>query len=979
MLVLGFLFALVPNVQDVPPRFLERTLAAYEALDRGELPRAKQLFEANLERFPSHANSAYALACIEARSGNVAPALDRLARAVESGWADADVALWDEDLKTLRGEERFDTLLATMHAFPRDADPVARLEWTAPTVWPEFSTNGSRVACRGASSALFDACTGELIAAIPCERGVKELSFAPGGSLLAVTSNDGTTRYWNSLDGRREPDVGKMEFRQAQAQGERRASDGRARSVHTCSDATLLTASVTERCRRFAAGDFDGWRASDGSHVLSFGLDAEFRTVGVLYEGFTGSELVRFDVVGGPPFRGGFTASGRFAWWTSGGLRGLYVVDASPGGACHELRNSYPELQRVVADGERDELVTIDDDRLDRWDLERRQVVRSVPLPSIGSLGTARVSPDGRYFASIRNGEVLRVLDVLAMKELWSLPATRFGRWDYGAAFTPDGERLAVPAGGRLTLFETRTGRELGTLGAPRLGLRAVSLHPDGTRMVVACESGDLRVVELATARTLATWRVHAAPIDTCRFLGDAARLLVGWSDGVIAILDGESGATLHRIDRAGDASWNDLSATSDGRRVLTSVGDRKHELLDAETGEVLARLASTSWLSPVAFDEQGGHLAAERGAGVIGLWSLETGAPVRREFTTGDIVHALSFSPDGKLLACGTEDNGLFLWRVEDGALVLHHDVPDLFAREDPDALDKSFAVQRVEFEPDGRSILFTTGDLLAARRLRIATGEETTLYDTMGGPGAMVAHPSASGTRLFVYGSGEHESVLDAETGTPLLRLHEVLSWVDGTSDDRWVVGTVDRRVRVFGRTLNEGYTYVPFEGGDWIAETESLHCAGTAEALRWAVVVGGDETYPFASFAAQLLDPKRVRAAAAGVSVRPAQLGTPPSVRAVGEAIRSIGALDDSVEFEVDVASPAGFGDCEAELDGKPVDEMRELFASLEVSGEPSRVAIATHRERTREPNELRLVFYDRTGIGSRPLRMRFVPEP
>ncbi|MCC6406436.1 MAG: hypothetical protein IT453_04680 [Planctomycetes bacterium] len=88
--VLAAVALIVPSVQDVPQRFLERTIAAYEALDHGEFARAKELFAANLERFPAHANSAYSLACIEARSGNTAVALDWLVKAAPWGWADAD-------------------------------------------------------------------------------------------------------------------------------------------------------------------------------------------------------------------------------------------------------------------------------------------------------------------------------------------------------------------------------------------------------------------------------------------------------------------------------------------------------------------------------------------------------------------------------------------------------------------------------------------------------------------------------------------------------------------------------------------------------------------------------------------------------------------------------------------------------------------------------------------------------------------------
>ncbi|MCC6408547.1 MAG: hypothetical protein IT453_15400, partial [Planctomycetes bacterium] len=291
------------------------------------------------------------------------------------------------------------------------------------------------------------------------------------------------------------------------------------------------------------------------------------------------------------------------------------------------------------------------------------------------------------------------------------------------------------------------------------------------------------------------------------------------------------------------------------------------------------------------------------------------------------------------------------------------------------------------IEFEADGKSLVFTTGDYGTARRLDIASGSEQVLYDTSGGnAGTMYARPSVSGKRLYVHGmvAGD-QPVLDARTGAPLLRVAgRGLGFVDGTRDDRWVVGTIDHGVRVFGEHLDPRYTYVPFVDGGFLVQAESLHCTGTVDALRWTVVVRGDETYPFASCASELLDPKRVRAAAAGVTVRPAELGLAPTVRVVGEPIRELAADATTIELELETVAPRGIAACEAELDGVALDELATralardaLLPNASGSGAATaRVTLRIPRAPGAGTHELRVVVFDRAGLGSKVARARFV---
>jgi hypothetical protein len=81
--------------------------------DPATRPRAREIMQDALTRFPNAGNVRYNAACLEALDGNAEAALDHLARAIE---ARGEVAQWareDGDLASLRSHPRFAELTAT--------------------------------------------------------------------------------------------------------------------------------------------------------------------------------------------------------------------------------------------------------------------------------------------------------------------------------------------------------------------------------------------------------------------------------------------------------------------------------------------------------------------------------------------------------------------------------------------------------------------------------------------------------------------------------------------------------------------------------------------------------------------------------------------------------------------------------------------------------------------------------------------------
>ena len=95
---------------------------------------------------------------------------------------------------------------------------------------------------------------------------------------------------------------------------------------------------------------------------------------------------------------------------------------------------------------------------------------------------------------------------------------------------------------------------------------------------------------------------------------------------------------------------------------------------------DIMWMQGGTNLVLSVAFSPDGSLLASGSSDGTVWLWRVSDGALVRT-LQHATAVRSIAFSPNGQLLASVASERVIYLWRVSDGTrrdIVLQSDMPN-------------------------------------------------------------------------------------------------------------------------------------------------------------------------------------------------------------------------------------------------------------------------------------------------------------
>jgi len=135
-----------------------------------------------------------------------------------------------------------------------------------------------------------------------------------------------------------------------------------------------------------------------------------------------------------------------------------------------------------------------------------------------------------------------------------------------------------------------------------------------------------------------------------------------------------------------------------DGKNIISGSIDKKIQYWDVETGNLIRTFSGYSGRGLVVFSPDGKTIAFVHSDNTVKILDVQNGSTVKSFSGHTDEVRSVAFSPDGKSIVSGSqdEDTTMKLWDVETG-------------KEIKTFTDRTWIIQLgpVAFSPDGKSIV--------------------------------------------------------------------------------------------------------------------------------------------------------------------------------------------------------------------------------------------------------------------------------
>jgi WD40 repeat protein len=229
------------------------------------------------------------------------------------------------------------------------------------------------------------------------------------------------------------------------------------------------------------------------------------------------------------------------------------------------------------------------------------------------------------------------------------------------------------------------------------LAVNAIAFSPDGSRVVGGGQDRLITVWSVASSGLIALMPGHEQAVTCVAYSPHGNFILSGGQDGTLRLWDPE---TRHAIGVLRDTGGRvNAVAFCPARPTFVCASEGGWSLRNANNGQIL--LQSPGSTSAVAFSPDGALLAVGSENGRLALFSGIDGRPLGALPAHADDVLKLAFSPDGALLATGGTDGFLKVWQVQNGALVWENQ---------PSILPST----GVSWSPDGRLLASSSRDHL-------------------------------------------------------------------------------------------------------------------------------------------------------------------------------------------------------------------------------------------------------------------------
>ncbi|NJN04300.1 MAG: WD40 repeat domain-containing protein [Leptolyngbyaceae cyanobacterium RM1_1_2] len=275
------------------------------------------------------------------------------------------------------------------------------------------------------------------------------------------------------------------------------------------------------------------------------------------------------------------------------------------------------------------------------------------------------MSRDGTLLVSGSFDKTLKVWHVKTGRLLKTL--TGHYQKIYCTALSWDGKLIASgSADKRIKIWEVRTGKLLYSLGGLFSGhtdsVTGVAFSQDGHSLVSTSLDKTVRLWQLLSGKELVVCKKSSEPILLLSMSWNGCVFVYGGQDSLLRIRQVKTGKLIKSIKKERGSL---LSIAIDGQGTSMATSRSKQITLSNFTNQETYRLEGyNDVVNSLAFNADGQRLVSGGQDGTVRLWNLSTQENTKTLVEHQSSVYAVVYSPIDNLIASGSADKTIKIWK---------------------------------------------------------------------------------------------------------------------------------------------------------------------------------------------------------------------------------------------------------------------------------------------------------------------------